>query len=236
MHPFDGPNGALYDALRADRVLAILRYRQRGDLPAAVDALCAGGVRVLEVTVDTPGCWAAVALATTRPGVFVGAGTVTRVDEVSRLAEVGGRFVVSPGLDENVVRAALEAGLDVFPGVMTGSEVLSALRAGSRYLKLFPAGSLGTRYLGELRGPFRQQLFVPTGGIRIADVADWLRAGAFAVAIGSDLAGQELPRTDADRAALTSRAAEALARARGAVAEMDTHDSGTAEVDPWVAS
>jgi 2-dehydro-3-deoxyphosphogluconate aldolase / (4S)-4-hydroxy-2-oxoglutarate aldolase len=202
---------SLHDALGEDRVMAIIRYRDGGDVIGTIESLARGGIRVLEVTVDTPGAWDAIKHAAARPNVIVGAGTVTETSQVEQLAALGGRFVVSPGFDPDVVKAALDHGLEPLPGVATGSEVLAARRAGVNFFKLFPAGPLGVRYLAALRGPFGKESFVPTGGISIADTPDWLRAGAFAVALGSELAGRTAPTSDDDLAAITERAQAALA-------------------------
>ncbi len=210
---------ALRTALGEDRVMAILRYRDGGDVPGAIDALADGGIRVLEVTVDTPGAWDAIErAAATRPGLQVGAGTVTDPREVRRLAALGGRFVVSPGFDRDVVAAALDAGLEALPGVLTGTEVLAARRAGTQLFKLFPAGALGERYFRELRGPFGAECFVPTGGVPVARIRDWLDAGAFAVALGGELAGRTAPNDEDGKIAMAERARAALRAAAGAVA------------------
>ncbi len=201
--------------LAADRVMAILRYPAGGDVLAAIGALRDGGVRVLEVTVDTPGAWDAIATAARTADLLIGAGTVTTPDQVRRVAAAGGRFVVSPGLDLDVLAAAHDCGLASLPGVATGTEVLAAQRAGADLLKLFPAGALGVRYLAELRGPFAGTGFVATGGIRTADIRGWLDAGAFAVALGSDLAGRVAPASAPDVATLTAAAQLALREARG---------------------
>jgi 2-dehydro-3-deoxyphosphogluconate aldolase/(4S)-4-hydroxy-2-oxoglutarate aldolase len=198
----------LRDALGRDRIMAIIRYRDGGDVPGAIEGLAHGGVRVVEVTVGTPGAWAAIEQAAARPGLVVGAGTVTEVEQVRRLAALGGRFVVSPGFDPEVVKTALDCGLEALPGVATGTEILAARRAGAQFFKLFPAGALGARYLAELRGPF-----VPTGGISIARVGDWLRSGAFAVALGSELAGRTAPATQEEIEAMAERARTALSLA-----------------------
>ena len=204
----------LRDALAADRIMAIVRYRGGGDVLGAIEGLHRGGVRILEVTVDTPGCWDAIAAAARRPDLVVGAGTVTTADQARRVADLGARFVVSPGLDVEVLTAAHERGLATLPGVATGTEVLAAQRARADLLKFFPAGALGPRYLAELRGPFGGVDFVPTGGIRVDDVRTWLHAGAFAVALGSDLAGRQAPASAQEVDALATRAALALRSAR----------------------
>jgi 2-dehydro-3-deoxyphosphogluconate aldolase/(4S)-4-hydroxy-2-oxoglutarate aldolase len=204
---------ALREALGQDRVMAILRYREGGDITGAIEGLARGGVRVLEVTVDTPGAWTAIEQAASRPGLVVGGGTVTEAHQVARLAELGGRFVVSPGFDPDVVAAALEHGLEGLPGVATGTEVLAARRIGAEFFKLFPAGALGPQYLTQLRGPFGRESFVPTGGIGIDQIGTWLRAGAFAVALGSELAGRAAPADAGEIEALAERARGALRRA-----------------------
>jgi 2-dehydro-3-deoxyphosphogluconate aldolase/(4S)-4-hydroxy-2-oxoglutarate aldolase len=207
----NGP-GELRTVLGADRVMAILRYREGGDFAAAIEGLCRGGIRVLEITTDTPGAWN---VAPKVPdGVLLGAGTVTTVEQVRRVADLGARFVVSPGFDPEVVAAAADRGLAPLPGVATGSEVLAARRAGVEFYKLFPAGALGTRYLRELRGPFGDLAFVPTGGITVDAIGAWLDAGAFAVALGSDLAGRAAPDSPASVEALATRASAALRHAR----------------------
>lgn len=209
-----GGSDDLRGVLGHDRVMAILRYRKAGNVIAAVEALISGGVRVLEVTVDTPGCWPAIAEAKRVPGVFIGLGTVTDSEQVARAADAGCGFIVSPGFDLDVVSAALARGLQVFPGVATGTEMLAARRAGCEFFKLFPAGALGTRYVRELRGPFSEEALVATGGISIPDIPSWLDAGAFAVAVGSDLAGREPPARPSEADELTKRAYTALALAR----------------------
>ncbi|MFN2518149.1 MAG: bifunctional 4-hydroxy-2-oxoglutarate aldolase/2-dehydro-3-deoxy-phosphogluconate aldolase [Jatrophihabitantaceae bacterium] len=197
-------------------VMAIVRYRGGGDVLAAVGAVAAGGITVVEVTMDTPGAFEAIAAAVERPELVVGGGTVTEVAQVAELAAIGARFIVSPGFDRDVVTAALDRGLDTLPGVTTATEVMAARRAGSRLFKLFPAGALGTRYLSELRGPFAGEAFVPTGGIAVDGIGAWLLAGASAVAIGSDVAGRLAPRDAAEAAILTERAGRAVAAARSA--------------------
>ena len=186
--------------------MAILRYPTGGDLSGAIRAIAQGGVTVLEVTVDTPGAWQAIEEAAGEPDLVVGGGTVTDVAQVERLASAGARFIVSPGFDAEVVAAALRLGLEALPGVATGTEIMAARRAGSQLFKLFPAASLGSRYLTELRGPFATECFVPTGGITIDGIAEWLSAGALAVAVGSDLAGRAAPVGVQELALLTERA------------------------------
>jgi Entner-Doudoroff aldolase len=192
------------EALRASRLVAILRLRDHGLAVEVADALVRGGVRVLELTQDDPGALAALRAVAARSDVVVGAGTVLHPDTVPALADAGARFVVSPNTDPRVVGAALAAGLEPIPGALTATEVASALAAGATLVKLFPAGPLGTAYLRALRGPFGEAEFVPTGGIAHDAVGEWLSAGAAAVGLGSDLVSAR--PTDADLAGIEARA------------------------------
>jgi 2-dehydro-3-deoxyphosphogluconate aldolase/(4S)-4-hydroxy-2-oxoglutarate aldolase len=201
-------------ALARDRVMAILRYRDGGDLQRAVDAVVEGGVRVLELTVDTPGALAAISANAGRDGVLIGAGTVTTAEQVDRVADAGATFVVSPGFAADVEAAAQRRGLGSLPGVATATEVIAAARAGVELFKLFPASGLGHDYLRQIRGPFGGHAFVPTGGVGVDDIPDWLSDGAFAVALGSSLAGRSAPADAEEAAAITSRATQAVKLAR----------------------
>lgn len=198
--------------LARDRVLAIIRYREGGTVLDAVNAIQAGGIRVVEVTTSTPGWLDAVAGAADR-GHLVGSGTVLTAAQVRDTAAAGGRFAVSPGLDQDVVRACHSAGIEPLPGVLTPTEVQQATRLGVRYLKLFPAGALGAAYLEQLRGPFADLRFVPTGGISLGSIAGWLGAGAAAVALGSEVAGREAPADAEQVEVIRRRAADAIASA-----------------------
>jgi 2-dehydro-3-deoxyphosphogluconate aldolase/(4S)-4-hydroxy-2-oxoglutarate aldolase len=200
----------VYDLLAEDRVLAIVRYRDGAHTLDALRALAAGGVRLAEVTATTPG-WLDAIGAATDEGLVVGGGTVTTPAQVRDVAAAGGRFVVSPGLDAEVVTAALRAGLEPLPGVFTGTEVLAATRAGARLLKLFPASTLGPAYLAQLRAPFDTTAFVPTGGVTLDGIGGWLEAGAFAAAVGAHLVGRDAPADPAAVRELTLRAGQARA-------------------------
>lgn len=128
-------------------------------------------------------------------GLRVGAGTVVTADHVRQASEAGAAFTVSPGLDLEVVRASLDAGLPALPGVATASEIQQATAFGLTWLKAFPASVLGTGWFKAMRGPFPQVSLVATGGMDAANAADFLAAGAKVVAVGSALSDPEqLPR------------------------------------------
>jgi 2-dehydro-3-deoxyphosphogluconate aldolase/(4S)-4-hydroxy-2-oxoglutarate aldolase len=206
---------SVLDVLAAERLVAILRYHQRGDTRAAIEALGAGGVRIIEITIDGPDAWDALEWSAATGRFAVGAGTVTTADEVRRAAGTGARFVISPGFVPEVVETAIEIGIVAIPGVMTPTEALAARLAGAQALKLFPARVVGVQCFRDMLGPFRGVPFVPTGGLGIADVREWLDAGALAVGLGSGLVGATAPSTPAEADALRQRAAEAVRVARG---------------------
>lgn len=206
---------SVLDVLAAERIVAILRYHQSGDFRSAIEALGAGGIRILEITVDGPDAWDALEWAAASDRFVVGAGTVTNAEEVRRAADAAARFVVSPGFVPEVFETASELGVLAIPGAVTPTEVLAARRAGAQALKLFPAGSLGVKYLRDLLGPFHDVPFIPTGGIGITNLREWLDAGALAVGLGSGLVGATAPATPAEADALRQRAAQAVRQAQG---------------------
>jgi Entner-Doudoroff aldolase len=118
----------------------------------------------------------------------VGAGTVVRVEQVEEARRAGAAYTVSPGLDVDVVRASLDAGLPTLPGVATASEVQAGVRLGLGWLKMFPAAALGPGWVKALRGPFPDIRFVATGGVTVESAPEFLAAGVRVVALGSALA------------------------------------------------
>jgi 2-dehydro-3-deoxyphosphogluconate aldolase/(4S)-4-hydroxy-2-oxoglutarate aldolase len=195
-------------------LIGIVRFHEGGDLAGTVAALTRGGVEAVELTIDTPGALAAVSDAA-RAGRTVGVGTVVTAEQVRASADAGARFVVSPALVPEVVEAALELGLEPLPGVFTATELLQALAAGSRAVKLFPASAGGPGYVRALRGPFPAVPVVPTGGVRIDEIEAYFAAGATAVALGSELVGRTAPASDADLERIETQAALAVAAAAG---------------------
>jgi 2-dehydro-3-deoxyphosphogluconate aldolase/(4S)-4-hydroxy-2-oxoglutarate aldolase len=195
-------------------LVAIVRFHEGGDLAGTVEALARGGVEAIELTIDTPGALVAVSEAAAA-GRAMGIGTVLTAEQVRASADAGARFVVSPALVPEVIEVALELGLEPLPGVFTATELVQALAAGARAVKLFPASAAGPGYLRALRGPFPSVPIVPTGGVRIDEIGAYLAAGAAAVALGSELVGRSAPTSDDDLARIEAQAALAVAAAGG---------------------
>lgn len=188
---------ALLDRLRSARILAILRVDDvAGAGVSLARRLHSEGVRAIECTLDKPDALAAIEILRAELGsdTLIGAGTVTRIDQVDALVEIGAEFCVTPHLDPDLVTHSLDRGLPILPGVMTPSEVATALRLGAPAVKLFPAGILGLDYLRALQGPFGRFPVIPTGNLAVGDVVDWIEAGAICVGLGSTLTrGDHVP-------------------------------------------
>jgi 2-dehydro-3-deoxyphosphogluconate aldolase/(4S)-4-hydroxy-2-oxoglutarate aldolase len=197
------------------RLLAVVRYREACDLDAILDVLRAAEVTLLEVTAETPGALDAVARAA-RSGTPIGAGTIRAPAQAKAFASNGAAFLVSPGLTPGVAEAAAGAGIPFVPGALTPTEIAAALDAEAAAVKLFPASLGGPGYLRDLRGPFPDVPFVPTGGVAVDDVPAWLEAGAACVGLGSTLLGSTPPRTTRELDALGARARRAVELAGGA--------------------
>lgn len=174
------------------------------------DALIAGGITCAEVTFRTAAAAMAIARMAQEPGFTVGAGTVLTADQVGRARDAGARFIVSPGVSEGVVDACRDAGLPVFPGVMTPTEVMQALDAGLTELKFFPAGIAGgIPAIQALSAPFGDVRFIPTGGVNEDNLADFLAVPAVA-AVGGTWLATRADLAAGDFAAIAERSRRAL--------------------------
>jgi 2-dehydro-3-deoxyphosphogalactonate aldolase len=185
----------LDDALDACPIVAILRGVTPGDVLAHAEALFQAGVRAMEAPLNSPEPFESVSRLVAAFGdrMAVGGGTVIAPADVDRLASSGASFIVSPNTDAEVIGMALSLNLDPVPGFATASEAFTALKAGARHLKLFPAGSLGAPFLKQLKAVLPQRARVwAVGAVGPSDITTWLAAGAYAFGLGGELyrAGQ----------------------------------------------
>lgn len=175
------------------RVMVILRGLPPAETVAAAGQAWDAGVGLLEVPIgqadQVPALAAAVAAGAER-GRLVGAGTVIAVEQVDAATAAGAAYTVAPGYDPAVVAASSEAGLPHLPGVATAGEVQRARAGGCRWVKVFPASTLGPGWIAAMRGPFPDVRYLATGGIAVAAAPDYLGAGARVVAFGSDRVDQ----------------------------------------------
>jgi 2-dehydro-3-deoxyphosphogluconate aldolase / (4S)-4-hydroxy-2-oxoglutarate aldolase len=180
---------AITGAIEAHGVVAVIRMKEPDRLRAVIDALAAGGLRALEVTMTVPGAIDLIAqIAPTLPRDFLfGAGTVLDADTASRAIDAGARFIVSPVCRKEVIEACHRRDVPAMPGCLTPTEILDAWDAGADIVKVFPATSLGPGYVKDVRAPLPQVKLMPTGGVTIDNAGDWIKAGAVAVGVGSAL-------------------------------------------------
>jgi 2-dehydro-3-deoxyphosphogluconate aldolase/(4S)-4-hydroxy-2-oxoglutarate aldolase len=170
-------------------IVAVIRLRDPAKLRAVVDAIVAGGVQALEVTMTVPGAVELIrGLAPTLPeGFLLGAGTVIDAQTAHAVIDAGAQFVISPVFRRAVIDACHARGVPAVPGCFTPTEILEAHDAGADIVKVFPATTLGPQYIKDVRAPLPQVRLMPTGGVTPDNAGDWIRAGAVAVAAGSSL-------------------------------------------------
>ena len=177
------------DSLLSSGVVAVIRMKDPERLSKVVMAIREGGVKCIEITMTVPGAVDVIAalVKTAPPDVLVGAGTVTDRGTANDVVSAGARFVVSPVFRPDVVAVTKAAGAVAIPGCFTPTEILTAWEAGADIVKVFPATSLGPKYFRDIAGPFPDIRLMPTGGVTVDNVGEWVKAGAVAVGIGSDL-------------------------------------------------
>jgi 2-dehydro-3-deoxyphosphogluconate aldolase/(4S)-4-hydroxy-2-oxoglutarate aldolase len=179
----------LPEHLRAVPVIGIARRIPSRRLPGVAEAVVAGGLRAVEVTLDTPDALDQIRLLRDRcPGVLVGAGSVLDVEHVRQAADAGAQFVVAPITDPRVIDDAATRGLASFPGAATPTEIRLAVTSGATAVKVFPVHLLGgPAFIAAVMSPLHDPPLVPTGGVDPTTAAEYLAAGAVAVGAGSTL-------------------------------------------------
>lgn len=201
-------------------IVAILRGDYVAHILSLTEALYAGGIRVLEITMNSPGALDLIAQLSDAYSerMWIGAGTVVEPEQVDAVADAGGRFIVSPDTYTPVIERTVMRGMEPVPGACTPSEIRTAIRAGARFIKLFPAMPAGPAYLKQLRGPLPEVQFLPTGGVGLDEIAPFVRAGAVGFGLGSSLVPKVFEATPDQIQQVTANAAafcERLAQARG---------------------
>ena len=177
-------------ALETAGLIPVLRARSANEALAVVEAMVAGGVTVIEVTMTVPGAIDVLREIKKKYGdrLLLGSGTVTDATQCAATLEAGAVFVVSPSLHLDVIRQTKEMGAVSIPGALTPTEVITAWNAGADYVKIFPCSAMGgAPYLKALKAPFPQLRLIPTGGVTVDTAASFFEAGASALGVGSDL-------------------------------------------------
>ena len=204
---------SVVNRIREVGILPVVRAASSDEALAAVEAIRAGGIPILEITLTVPGAINIIADLTRRLGdeAIIGAGTVLDADSARACVDAGAKFVVSPSLDVATIETCNTLDVPVFPGALTPTEVVTAWKAGADAVKIFPANSVGgATYLKSLKAPLPQIELIPTGGVSLKNVADFIAAGAFAVGIGADLVDLAALRRG-DAASITEKARQYVA-------------------------
>jgi 2-dehydro-3-deoxyphosphogluconate aldolase / (4S)-4-hydroxy-2-oxoglutarate aldolase len=210
--------------IREIGIVPVVRAKSAKQAQLAAEAVCAGGIPVVEVTMTVPGAVELIAQLVKASGaeILIGAGTVLDAETAKRCLDAGAQFIVSPGFDLETVRFVKQQGTLMMAGALTPTEVISAWKAGSDFVKIFPCGSMGgAKYLKALKAPLPQVPMIPTGGVNLETAGDMIRAGAEALGIGGELvsasalaSGDTRPITEAARkyVAIVREARQEIAR------------------------
>ena len=180
----------IQSAIEAAGIMPVLRARSADEARALVEALVAGGIAIMEVTMTVPGAVDLLRTLKKEYGdrLLLGSGTVTTADQAAATIDAGAEFVISPSLHPDVIAKTKALGKVSIPGALTPTEAITAWRAGADYVKIFPCSAVGgASYLKALLAPFPELRLIPTGGVTLATAPDFLKAGARALGVGTDL-------------------------------------------------
>jgi len=171
-------------------IVPVVRASSANEARIAAEAVCQGGLAIVEVTMTVPGAVDVVRELVKIGGaeVLVGAGTVLDPEAARRCLDAGAQFLISPGFDVKTIEFAVREGVLMMAGALTPTEVITAWNAGSDLVKIFPCGMVGcAKYIKALRGPLPQIPMVPTGGVNLSTAAEFIQAGAVALGVGGEL-------------------------------------------------
>lgn len=197
------------NSLLSHKLMALVRTDSKEKGQELADVLVEAGIKVIEITLTTPGAVNIIEKLAKNKDLTVGAGTVLSSKDVKKAEKAGAKFIVSPDTNEDVIKASKKLGLISMPGVATASEVAIALDNGADILKLFPASTYGPAHLKALRDPFPGKLWCPTGGITLTSVDDWFAAGANLIGLGGPLTKGGLGKVKENVIAFTNAVAAA---------------------------
>lgn len=171
-------------------IVPVIRASSVDEALLAVDAIYAGGISILEITMTVPNAISVIREVVRKHGdkVLTGAGTVLTPEQAKGCFDAGAEFLVSPGLSAPVLQAAQAKGKLAVPGALTPTELMAAVREGALAVKVFPCGNMGgPKYIKALKAPFPDVDLIPTGGVNLSNAAEYIAAGAFALGAGADL-------------------------------------------------
>jgi len=199
----------VYRAVRAERLIAIVRGLPAEQAVPLAEALHAGGIRLLEITANTAGVMDMIRAVkqATAGRMVIGAGTVTTLDLAQQALAAGAEYVIAPDVNPEVIGHCLERDVAVIPGAATPTEILTARRLGLSLVKIFPAQALGVNYIRQLRGPIDDVDFLAVGGVDARNLGEFIQAGCLGAGLGGSLVRKDLIQAK-DWAGLTRLAEE----------------------------
>jgi len=175
-------------------IVPVVRASSAAEACVAANAVCQGGIPIVEITMTVPGAIEVIRELSRNCGsdVLIGAGTVLNAESAFRCMDAGAQFLVSPGLNLLTIEFALREGILIMAGALTPTEIITAWEAGADFVKVFPCGQMGgAKYIRALKGPLPQIPLVPTGGVNLNTAAEFIEAGAVALGIGGELVQAE---------------------------------------------
>ncbi|MGB3150073.1 MAG: bifunctional 4-hydroxy-2-oxoglutarate aldolase/2-dehydro-3-deoxy-phosphogluconate aldolase [Maribacter sp.] len=176
--------------LKQEKIVAIVRMKEQIEVPSFLMSLIRGGIKVLEITANTPGFSEEIANARnlySTSGVLIGAGTVTNIEIANEAIKAGAQFLVTPNTNIEVIKIAHSNNIPVLMGAATPTEICNAIEHGADIIKLFPAGNLGINYFKAIKAPLDKVVFFVVGGINLSNMKEWMKAGAAGVGLGGVL-------------------------------------------------
>ncbi|MDO5292277.1 MAG: bifunctional 2-keto-4-hydroxyglutarate aldolase/2-keto-3-deoxy-6-phosphogluconate aldolase [bacterium] len=198
--------------MKQDCLVAVIRAESKEEAEKIIDAVIAGGINFIEITMTVPGAIDIIAAMCQKyahdNNIVIGAGTVLDPETARAVILAGANFVVSPALDIETIKLCNRYCVPMMPGVLTPTEAVTALTYGCDIIKIFPGNLFGPSSISSFRGPLPQGNFMPSGGVDVDNVADWIKAGACAVGTGSSLTKGA---KTGDYAAITAKAQEFVA-------------------------
>ncbi len=196
----------IINQIRETGIVPVIRAASEDEARKLIEAILAGGISIFEVTMTVPNAVSLIKSLVADFGdqAIIGAGTVLDTEMAQNCLAAGAKFVVSPTLNLSVIETCRREKVAVFPGALTPTEIVAAWQAGADAVKIFPANAVGgASYLKAIKAPLPNIELMPTGGVTLATIGDFIRAGAIAVGVGSDLA---------DTKAISAREAEKVTR------------------------
>jgi 2-dehydro-3-deoxyphosphogluconate aldolase / (4S)-4-hydroxy-2-oxoglutarate aldolase len=190
--------------VRRERIIAVIRADDLYIGQKMAQAVAAGGIKLIEITANSDRAWELIAsLRTELPDCAIGTGTILNLDDLGNAIACGAEYIFTPHVDTSLIQAAIAAEVPIVPGALSPTEIITAWQLGATAVKVFPIQAVGgMSYLQVLRGPIGQIPLIPTGGVTVANAADFLTAGALAVGLAGSLFPQdEILRADWQRIA-----------------------------------